>query len=100
LGIRRTIPKYNKALLLFLAYCILIIGFLAYGTYQYSQIGGLGALIDPILIILNLVFFLGFPIFMLIASIPSLILLDLIRERRIRFARNAAKELGKKSDQQ
>jgi len=39
-------------------------------------------------------FFFGFPIFMVIASIPSLIVLDIIRERRIRFVRNSAKEMG------
>jgi len=40
------------------------------------------------------VFPLGIPIFMLFASIPSLIILDIIRERRIRSVRNSAKKMG------
>ncbi len=31
---------------------------------------------------------------MLVAATPSLFILDVIRERRIRFVRNSAKEMG------
>ena len=41
-----------------------------------------------------LVFFFGLPIFLLIAVIPSLILLDITREHRIRFVRNFAEKMG------
>ncbi len=41
-----------------------------------------------------IVFVLGSPVFMLSAPIPALIVLDIIRERRIRFVRNSAKEMG------
>jgi len=45
-------------------------------------------------VIVFLVFFFGLPIFLLIAVIPSLILLDITREHRIRFVRNFAEKMG------
>jgi len=49
---------------------------------------------NPIDVIIFLVFFLGLPIFLLIGVIPSLILLDITREHRIRFVRNFAEKMG------
>jgi hypothetical protein len=48
---------------------------------------------NPTDVIIFLVFFLGLPIFLLIAVIPSLILLDITREHRIRFVRNFAAKM-------
>ena len=42
----------------------------------------------------SLVFFLGFPAFMLIATIPSLIILDITKEHRIRYVRTVAGKMG------
>jgi hypothetical protein len=39
------------------------------------------------------VFFFGLPIFLLIAVIPSLIILDIMKEHRIRYVRNLAKKM-------
>jgi len=49
---------------------------------------------NPIDIIVFLMFFLGLPIFLLIAVIQSLITLDIMREGRIRFVRNFAEKMG------
>jgi len=49
---------------------------------------------NPVDIVVFLMFFLGLPIFLLIAVIPSLILLDITREHRIRFVRNFAEKRG------
>ena len=49
---------------------------------------------NPTDVIIFLMFFLGLPIFLLIAVIPSLILLDITREHRIRFVRNFAEKMG------
>ena len=49
---------------------------------------------NPIDIIVFAVFFFGLPIFLLIAVIPSLIVLDITKERRIRFVRNFAVRMG------
>jgi len=50
--------------------------------------------VDPIGQIGSLVFFFGFPIFVLIAIIPSLILLDMTKEHRIRYVRTVAGKMG------
>ena len=49
---------------------------------------------DPIGLIATITGFFGLPIFMLIAVIPSLIILDITKERRIRFVRNFAEKMG------
>jgi len=51
-------------------------------------------LANPINLIAFLVFFFGLPIFLLIAVIPSLIILDITKEHRIRFVRNFAEKMG------
>jgi hypothetical protein len=40
------------------------------------------------------VFFFGIPIFMLISVIPSLIILDITKEHRVRFVRSFAEKMG------
>lgn len=50
--------------------------------------------IAPIEQIAVLAFFFGFPIFVLIAAIPSLIILDITKKHRIRYIRNIAKVMG------
>lgn len=50
--------------------------------------------IDPIGQIGVLVFFLAFPVFVLIATIPSLIVLDITKEQRIRYVRTVAGKMG------
>lgn len=45
-------------------------------------------------IIVFAVFFFGLPLFLLIAIIPSLIILDKTKEHRIRFIRNTAEQMG------
>jgi len=49
---------------------------------------------NPVDIAVLLMFFLGLPIFLLIAVVPSLIILDLTKEHRIRFVRNFAEKMG------
>ncbi len=49
---------------------------------------------DPIGQIGSLVFFFGFPVFVLIATIPSLIILDITKEHRIRYVRTVAGKMG------
>jgi hypothetical protein len=49
---------------------------------------------NPVDIAVFLMFFLGLPIFLLIAVIPSLIILDITKEHRIRFVRNFAEKMG------
>jgi hypothetical protein len=49
---------------------------------------------NPFDIAVWLLFFLGLPIFLLIAVIPSLIIFDITKEHRIRFVRNFAKKMG------
>lgn len=45
-------------------------------------------------IIVFAVFFFGLPLFLLIAVIPSLIILDVTKEHRKRFIRNTAEKMG------
>ena len=45
-------------------------------------------------IIIFAVFFFGLPLFLLIAVIPALIILDKTKEHRIRFIRNTAEKMG------
>jgi hypothetical protein len=49
---------------------------------------------NPVDIAVFLLVFLGLPIFLLIAVIPSLIILDVTKEHRIRFVRNFAEKIG------
>lgn len=49
---------------------------------------------NPIDLVTFLMFFLGLPIFLLIAVIPSLIILDIMKEHRVRFVRNFAEKTG------
>lgn len=49
---------------------------------------------DPIGLFATITGFFGLPIFLLIAVIPSLIILDITKERRIRFVRNFAAKMG------
>ena len=49
---------------------------------------------NPLDIAVVLMFFLGLPIFLLIAVIPSLIILDITKEHRIGFVRNFAEKMG------
>lgn len=43
-------------------------------------------------VIVFAVFFFGLPLFLLVAVIPSLIILDVTKEHRIRFIRNVAEK--------
>ena len=47
---------------------------------------------NPVDVGIFLLFFLGLPIFLLMAVIPSLIILDVTKEHRIRFVRNFAEK--------
>jgi len=49
---------------------------------------------NPVDVAVFLMFFFGLPIFLLIAVIPSLIILDITKEHRIRFVRNFAEKMG------
>jgi len=49
---------------------------------------------NPVDIAVFLIFFVGLPIFLLIAIIPSLIILDITKQHRIRFVRNFAEKMG------
>ena len=49
---------------------------------------------NPMDIIVFAVLFFGLPIFMIISVIPSLIILNVMKERRIRFVRDVAKRMG------
>lgn len=50
--------------------------------------------LHPADLLIFVVFFFGLPIFLLIAVIPSLIVLDVTKEHRIRFIRNVAEKIG------
>jgi hypothetical protein len=49
---------------------------------------------NPVDILVFVVFFFGIPIFMLISVIPSLIILDITKEHRVRFVRSFAEKMG------
>ena len=49
---------------------------------------------NPVDVLTFVVFFFGLPIFLLIAVIPSLIILDITKEHRMRFIRNFAEKMG------
>lgn len=49
---------------------------------------------NPLDLLAFLMFFLGIPIFLLIAVIPSLIIFDMTKRHRTRFIRNFAEKLG------
>jgi hypothetical protein len=49
---------------------------------------------NPMDIIVFALFFFGLPIFLIIAVLPSLIILNVMKERRIRFVRDVAKKMG------
>jgi hypothetical protein len=49
---------------------------------------------NPVDLVTFLMFFFGLPIFLLIATIPSLIIFDITKEHRIRFMRNFARKMG------
>ena len=48
---------------------------------------------NPLDVIVFVMFFFGLPIFLLLAVIPSLIILDITKEHRIRFVRNFAEKM-------
>jgi len=52
------------------------------------------SILNPTELIGTLVFFFGFPAFIFIAIIPSLIILDLTKDQRIRFTRKIAEKMG------
>lgn len=45
-------------------------------------------------IIVFVLFFFGLPIFLIIAVLPSLIILNVMKERKIRFVRDVANGMG------
>lgn len=49
---------------------------------------------NPVDVLIFVVFFFGIPIFMLISVIPSLIILDITKEHRVRFVRSFAEKMG------
>lgn len=49
---------------------------------------------NPMDIIVFALFFFGLPIFLIISVFPSLIILNVMKERRIRFVRDVAKRMG------
>ena len=49
---------------------------------------------NPVDVLVFVVFFFGIPIFMLISVIPSLIILDITKEHRVRFVRSFAEKMG------
>jgi hypothetical protein len=51
-------------------------------------------LANPINLIAFLLFFFGIPVFLLITILPALIILDLMKERRLRFIRKIAEKMG------
>jgi len=67
---------------------------LSYIQFLYFFLIEQKPLLDPIGQIGSLVFFFGFPAFMLIATIPSLIILDITKEHRIRYVRTVARKMG------
>jgi hypothetical protein len=52
------------------------------------------SILNPAELIGTLVFFFGFPVFIFIAILPSLIILDVTKEHRIRFVRTVAEKMG------
>ena len=58
-----------------------------------AEIGG-PILANPINLIAFLLFFFGIPIFLLITILPSLIIFDLMKEKRLRFIRSMAEKMG------
>ena len=58
-----------------------------------DEIGG-PILTNPINLVAFLLFFFGIPIFLLITILPSLIIFDLMKERRLRFIRKVAEKMG------
>jgi hypothetical protein len=66
-------------------------GFAGFGVVFISEQIIPSNLID---IIVFAVLFFGLPIFMIISVIPSLIILNVMKERRIRFVRDVAKRMG------
>ena len=58
-----------------------------------AEIGG-PVLANPINLIVFLLFFFGIPIFLLITILPSLIIFDLMKEKRLRFIRSLAEKMG------
>jgi len=58
-----------------------------------DEIGG-PILANPINLVAFLLFFFGIPIFLLISILPSLIIFDLMKERRLRFIRKLAEKMG------
>ena len=51
-------------------------------------------LANPINLVAFLVFFFGIPFFLLITTLPSLIIFDMMKERRLRFIRKIAEKMG------
>ena len=49
---------------------------------------------NPVDVLIFVVFFFGLPIFLLISVIPSLIVLDITKEHRVRFVRSFAEKMG------
>ena len=58
-----------------------------------DEIGG-PILANPINLVAFLLFFFGIPVFLLIAILPALIILDLMKERRLKFIRKLAENMG------
>ena len=58
-----------------------------------DEIGG-PILANPINLVAFLLFFFGIPVFLLVAILPALIILDLMIERRLRFIRKLAENMG------
>ena len=56
-----------------------------------AEIGG-PILANPINLIAFLLFFFGIPIFLLITILPSLIIFDLMKEKRLKFIRSMAEK--------
>lgn len=62
--------------------------FVFFGEMRLIELG------RPIDVVVSVLFFLGLPVFIAIAAMPSLIILDMIRAHRIRVVRRIAEKLG------
>jgi hypothetical protein len=69
---------------------------LSYLQFLLSYMDEIGGTIvgNPVNLVAFLLFFFGIPIFLLITILPTLIIFDLVKERRLRFIRKIAVKMG------
>jgi len=85
----RSVGRWYEQFLKGYAGVSVMLSYFEFITIFFIEIAG-----DIELFIIVLIIFIPFPIFVLIPTIPSLIISDKIKERRIRYVRKVANKLG------